>query len=617
MRILQNHSDFIEYTPIKKEIKAAEESEKKTVRYEDVVVLFTAVEKGDDVSVAKKAIDEVKKSLDVIKCNKILIYPFVHLTSNPAGVGTALKVLKEMEKYAKEIKLETYRAPFGWNKQYNIKIKGHPLAEQSKVIKSGEKKEIISKSLEEEKKVKSEWFILTPEGKLTPAEEFDFKGQTNLEKFYKYEVSKVRGVSQVPPHAKLMRSLEIADYESGSDPGNLKFYPKGRLIKGLLEEWVTKKAIDYGAIELETPVMYDYEHPALKDYLERFPARQYTVNSTKKKFFLRFSACFGQFLTMANSTISYKNLPLKVYELTRYSFRLEKSGELVALRRLRAFTMPDMHTICKDEESSKQEFKNQFKLSIEFLNDLNFETNDFETGIRFTKDFWNENKEFIISLAKMFGRPVLIEMWNFRYAYFDPKFEFNFVDALNKASALATVQIDHENAKRFGIEYTDSDNKRKIPLILHCSPSGGIERCIYALLEKAYLESKQGKNPTFPLWLSPTQVRLCPVNDTFVGFCEEVADDLEKSQIRVDIDDNVESVQKKVRNAEVEWVPFIVVVGQKEKDSGNLAVRLRETGKVSNMTPEDLTKKIKERTKDYPFRKLSLNRLLSKRPTFV
>jgi threonyl-tRNA synthetase len=356
--------------------------------------------------------------------------------------------------------------------------------------------------------------------------------------------------------------------------------------------------------------MYDYEHPALKDYLERFPARQYTVQSAKKKFFLRFSACFGQFLTMANSTISYRNLPLKVYELTRYSFRLEKSGELVALRRLRAFTMPDMHTICKNETSAKEEFKNQFKLCMESLKDLNFETKDYETGIRFTKDFWNENKEFVISLAKIFGRPVLIEMWNFRYAYFDPKFEFNFVDALDKASALSTVQIDHENAKRFGIKYTDEDNKRKYPLILHCSPPGGIERCIYALLEKAYLESKQGKNPIFPVWLSPTQVRLCPVNDTFVGYCEEIADELEKSQIRVDIDDSVESVQKKVRNAEVEWVPFIVVVGEKEKESDKLAVRFRETGKVKNIPIEDLIKIIRDKTKDYPFRKLSLDRLL-------
>ena len=112
-------------------------------------------------------------------------------------------------------------------------------------------------------------------------------------------------------------------------------------------------------------------------------------------------------------------------------------------------------------------------------------------------------------------------------------------------------------------------------------------------------------------------VRLCPINDSFVEYCERIADELAKSNIRVDIDDNTESIQKKVRNAEMEWVPYIVVVGQKEKESGNLAVRLRETGKVSNMSVEELTKAIYEKTKDYPFRKLSLNRLLTKRPTFV
>ena len=117
--------------------------------------------------------------------------------------------------------------------------------------------------------------------------------------------------------------------------------------------------------------------------------------------------------------------------------------------------------------------------------------------------------------------------------------------------------------------------------------------------------------------MSPTQVRLCPVNDSFIKYCEDIADELEKNNIRVDIDDSVESVQKKVRNAEVEWVPFIIVVGQKEKDSGKLAVRFRETGNVESISSGELIKNIRERTKDYPFKKLSLNRLLSKRPTFV
>ncbi|MEM5777709.1 MAG: threonine--tRNA ligase, partial [Candidatus Aenigmatarchaeota archaeon] len=443
MRVLQQHVDFIEYLPIEKEIDAAEKIEKIQVKLEDIVVLFTAIEEGDTEYLAKHVIDQIKESLNVLKVKKILIYPYAHLSSNLAKPSEALSVIKKMEEFGKKAGLEVYRAPFGWNKQFHLKIKAHPLAEQLKVFKPEESKdEEVSQSLKQEEKVKSEWYILTPEGNLVDATKFDYKDYENLKKFFNYEYAKVRAVSVVPPHVKLMKALELVDYEPGSDPGNFRFLPKGRLMKSLMEQWITQKVVKYGAMEVETPIMYDYEHPALKEYLNRFPARQYILESAKKKYFLRFAACFGQFLTMAASNISYKDLPMKVFELTRYSFRLEKAGELVGLRRLRAFSMPDMHTLCHDLESAKQEFYNQFKLGIDTLKDLNLTIKDFEVAIRFTQDFWKENKDFVISLVKIVNKPVLIEMWNFRYAYFDPKFEFNFIDSMDKASALTTVQID-------------------------------------------------------------------------------------------------------------------------------------------------------------------------------
>ena len=250
------------------------------------------------------------------------------------------------------------------------------------------------------------------------------------------------------------------------------------------------------------------------------------------------------------------------------------------------------------------------------MKDLNFYPQDYETAIRFTEEFYEKNKDFVTGLVKLVGKPALIEMWNFRYAYFDPKFEFNFVDSTDKASALSTVQIDHENGERFNIRYTDKDNTRKHPLILHCSPPGAIERVVYAMLERAHMDSENKKNPVFPLWLSPTQVRFCPVNDSFVKYCEELADKFTASHIRADVDDNVESIQKKVRSAEMEWIPYIVVVGEKEKSSGKLAVRLRENGKVEQISADDLMKTISKQTAGYPFKKLSLPRLLSMRPSF-
>ncbi len=618
MRILCIHSDYIEIEPKEKAIAQAEEIEKVKKRIEDCLVVFTAVEQEDERGIEKRAFEEIKKVAEQIKAEKIVLYPFVHLTSNPAQPKKALEILKALEKELAK-SFFTYRAPFGWYKAFEIRCKGHALAELSREVKSvkEEKIEEVPEALKEEERVKSFWYILTPEGELIEASKFDFSGHENLEKFFRYEHAKSRTLDKAPPHVKLMKELAIAGNEEGSDLGNMKYFPKGRLIKSLLEELVTREAIKFGASEVETPVMYSAEHAALESYLNRFPARQYFVESGDKRFFLRFAACFGQFLMASKAVISYKHLPLRLYELTRYSFRREKSGELAGLRRLRAFTMPDMHTFCKDFEQAKEEFAKQFKLCMHVLEKIGLSKDDYECAIRFTKEFWENHSDFVKKIVREFGKPVLIEMWSFRYAYFDPKFEFNFIDALDKASALSTVQIDHENAKRFGITFVDEQGKEKHPYILHCSPSGAIERCIYALLEKAWMQKEKGKAPCLPLWLCPVHVRLCPVNDSFLEDCERLARFFEEQGIRVDIDDRNESVERKIRDAEHEWIPYIVVFGERERKTGKLSVRVRKERSISQMSKEELAEDIKKQIAKYPFRQLSLPKKLTQRAVFT
>jgi len=625
MRILQLHSNFVLFTPMEKEISAAEEAEKKENRVEEVVLLLTAVEEGDDASVAQTAMNDVRGFLGKLKVNRILIYPYAHLSSKLAKPTEALHILRAMEDYAKQKGIETYRAPFGWNKQFSVSVKGHPLAEQlrvyapllseAKVESSSDEK--VSVALKAEEKLKSFWQILKPDGNLEPIENFNFKGHQNLEKFSKYEIAKVRASQQMPPHVPLMKRLEIADYEVGSDPGNLRWYPKGRLIKSLLEQFVTSEMIAYGAMEVETPIMYDYNHPSLADYLNRFPARQYLLKTEDKELFLRFAACFGQFLMMHDAQFSYKQMPLKLYELTRYSFRREKSGEVCGLRRLRAFTMPDCHAFCVDLDQAKIEFKNRFDLSIEVLSEIGLSKDDYEAAIRFTKDFYEENQEFVAEIAKAFGKPMLAEVWAERFFYFRLKWDFNFVDNQDKAAALSTDQIDVENAKRYEITYVDDKGEKQVPLILHNSPSGAIERCVYALLEKAFKEQQKGKPPMLPLWLSPTQVRLIPLSEEFLVKVEEIADEIGKCDIRVDVDDRASTLQKRIREAETDWVPYVAVVGKREVESGMLSIRNRQTGgKMENMSLNELITKIRDEIKGKPFKPLPLPKLLSKRPLF-
>ncbi|HPR41950.1 MAG TPA: threonine--tRNA ligase [Candidatus Methanofastidiosa archaeon] len=616
MRILALHSDYIKYEVTKK-TKFAEEIDEglKSNGMEECLTVFTSVEK-DDMSdmdaMVLEASDQVRDIARQVKVDSIFIYPYVHLTSNPSSPEFAKEFFPLFEKeLSKDFKVK--RSPFGYYKAFEVSCKGHPLSELSREIHISKERpeEVVSEALASEEAIRSQWYILTPEGELTAVEDFDFNTHDNLKKFVDYEITGTRAADKEPPHVEIMKRLELVDYEPGSDSGNLRWYPKGALIKRLLEQRVSEVIQAYGGMEVETPIMYDYEHPKLSRYLHRFPARQYTVMSGDNRFFLRFAACFGQYLIKHDMTISYRNLPLKLYELTHFSFRREQKGELSGLRRLRAFTMPDMHTLVEDMDGAKEEFMNQYRECIKWMNDLDV---NYEAGIRFVRDFYEQNEDFAKELVRELGRPVLLEMWNERPFYFVMKFEFNFVDAINKASALSTVQIDIENTERFDIKYVDEDGREKYPLMLHASIPGAIERNVYALLEQAYMNSMKGEKPMLPVWLSPTQVRLIPINEEMIPHCQDMA--CKMPRIRVDIDDRSESLGKRIRGAEKEWVPYIIVVGEKEVETGKLPVRVRATGEQVAMDLDELVCEISSKSEGLPYRGLPLPFFLSKRARF-
>ena len=638
MRLLQLHAEFMEYEPIEEELNDAEKNILKLkIRLENLIVVFVSVEKGDNKITIEKAIEEIKSYSENLKVNRLLIYPYSHLSSYLAPPKYAFEILQELETKSRKIINEVNRAPFGWTKSFNIKVKGHPLAENFKVIsdmqfpingkdatfrKEDLKQNLldiepVSSALKSEEKQQSLWFILDTNGVLTPLEAFKIEKNSNLKRFLEYETSKRRVVDEQPPHVGLMKKMAIADYEPASDAGNMRYYPKGRLMKSLIEQFVTRNVLEYGGIEVETPIMYDTKHPSMESYFNRFPARQYNIVSDNKQLFLRFAACFGQFLMAKDFHITYKNLPLKLYELTRYSFRREKSGELVGLRRLRAFSMPDCHAFCKDIEQAKDECLKRFDLSLNVLNGFDIRIEDIEMAIRFTETFYNENKEFVAQISQKFGKPILVEMWKDRFFYFILKWEFNYVDSQGKAAALSTDQIDVENGKRYNIEYIDEQGKRQNPIILHNSPSGAIERIIYTLLEKAAKIKQQGQRPQFPIWLSHTQVRIIPIRNEHLLFAENIENTLSQSHIRADIDDRPESLSKRIREAETEWIPFILVIGDKEAESTTLVIRDRRTGTQIESNIEELIELVRKETKDKPFMPLNLPKYLSKRPQIM
>jgi threonyl-tRNA synthetase len=627
MRILLLHSDFIEYQPISKEIDSAEEiPSTSSKKINDVIVALIAVEKDDDESIVDDVCKELKTYSEMIKCDNILVYPYAHLSSDLANPVAAQAIIISVEKKAKGLFSIVNRAPFGWTKSFNVKIKGHPLAEHAKTIQKnadGSKNKVTgadteSVALKSEDSINSTFYVLETEGNMIPIGEYSFDKKNAFSKLADYELSKKRTVSEIPPHVKLMKRLALADYEPSSDGGNMRYYPKGRLMKSLIETYVTKMIHEYGGIEVETPVMYDSNHPSIHSYFNRFPARQYSIQSDNKQLFLRFAACFGQFLMAKDFQISYKQLPLKLYELTRYSFRREKSGELVGLRRLRAFSMPDCHAFCKDIDQAKEEFVKRFELSVKVMEGLGISPkDDVDMVIRFTSDFYEQNKEFIKEFAARMKKPILVEIWKERFFYFIVKWEFNFVDSMGKAAALSTDQIDVENGERYKIEFVDTDGEKKYPIILHNSPSGAVERVIFALLEKSDRDATRGKVPALPLWLSHTQVRIIPVASKHLEFSQKILSQLDTNNIRADIDDRELSVAKKIRDAESEWIHFIIVVGDKEVDGGELMVRERSSKSQYGIILEDLIKNIKTQVSDKPFLPLNLPSYLSKRPIIM
>jgi threonyl-tRNA synthetase len=622
MRILLLHVDKFSFevtgeTSITKQLDPIP-ADRMAGTVDDALVCMMAVEKGDAeraAGIVKKTVAEVAEHCQRVNATKVLVYPYAHLSSSLEAPRAAVRVMDlTAAELAKVEGLTVTQAPFGVYKAFDVQVKGHPLSEHGRTIVADDKDAkgdiAASSAIRAEGEKQSEWLVLTPEGETIAAKDFDFARHPDFDKFWAYERGGSRISEEPPPHIKLMQEHELVDYEPGSDQGTFRWYPNGFLIKKLLEDQISNQLAQYGAMQVETPIMYDFNHAALAKYLDKFPARQYVVKSEKGEYFLRFAACFGQYLIAHDAKISYKNLPVRLYELTHYSFRREQSGELAGLRRLRIFTMPDMHTLCADVAQATGEMLNQVGLCYRWMADLGF---DYVVALRAVKDFYHHDPAYAFEIAKRANRPVLLELWDRRYFYFVTKFEANVVDSQAKAAALSTVQIDVENPQGFGITYTAQDGSSQFPLMLHTSVSGSIDRNLYALLEQQAIRMQRGQKAHFPFWLAPTQIRLIPVKEHHLPHCEALA---AKLMGRVDIDDRNETLGKRIRSAEKDWVPLTIAVGDREASGEQLPVRVRGEEQPRSMSVADLNSEVLRELEGKAYRGLNVPQRLSLRPIF-
>ncbi len=553
MRILQMHADWVEYEPIKKEIPQAEEVEKKKYRLEEVLVLFVSIEAGDDEKIGDKAIDEVKEFLGKIKINKILIYPFAHLSSNLAKPDEALSIIKEMEARAKKEKMEVYRAPFGWNKGLSIKVKAHPLAEQSKVFGAAEK--VVAKVQRE---------IKNPKALLKRS---DFSGLSEKD-------HRIIGEQQ-----DLFSFQEVA-------PGMVYLHPKGVILRNILVDFWRKEHQRNGYQEISAPVLLNNAMWQVSGHMDHFRENMFFSEIEGQGFALKPMNCGNAILYFKSKSRSYRDLPLRVNEMGLVH-RNELSGVLSGLFRLRAFVQDDAH-IFVDEKNLEEEIISIIKMVEHFYNIFGFKYS-LDLSLKPEKAMGNEEiwkraeslLENILKKAKLKYSKVPGEG-----AFYGPKLDFQISDSMGRKWQLATVQVDIQSAERFGIKYIGEDGKEHAPIIIHRVIYGALERFIGILVEHY-----QGK---FPLWLSPVQVRVLSISDENVKYAKRIADELRENEIRIEEDFNDHKIEYKIREAQLQKIPYMIIIGKKEEEGKCIAVRDRE-GKVKyKVKLEDFVREMKK-----------------------
>ena len=631
MKTLGIHTNYFRFRATEKAMKDAEAiTEMEFSLEEDCMVVYIGVEKADEKAphvVTQKLVADTIRRAETLKVKKVIVYPYVHLTQDPGAPRTALSILKNTKKLLADSGLDVVRAPFGWYKAFEVSAKGHPLSEWSGSfsVEEGEEKAAKEEAENAGKDKFTRFVLVDTEGNefdVTPADFQKCRIFNNKEPVYKLlkrfvsnEFGKGVDTAKTPKHIEFMQRLELVDYCDASEKGHYKWYPKGHFIQKLILEYAAKLAHDWGAMEMKNPLVIRGDNNVVGELMGEFHERDYKVDGGRGVCYLRYASDPLGFPFMQKVRFSYKQSPLKVYE-EAICFRNEQEGEVSGLKRVRNFMMTDMHAACATTEEAKQEFEDLCFLFQKLMNDI-IARGRWVLGWEGTVDFYNDNKEWLISICKRMKVPSFFKLMPEMSHYYAIKNEYQSITEDESNIQVSTVQWDVKDGERFDIGFVDEDGKKHAsPVILHASSFGSIERTLCTILENIAIDINQGKPAMFPVWMAPTQVRLCPVKDEFIEFADGLCKQFDDADVRCDLDDRPDTVSKKIRNAEREWIPYILVVGEKEKESGELMVRIRETGQQEKMPFDTLVQRIHGEAKGMPFRPLPLPRLVSKRPIF-
>lgn len=561
MKILFLHTEYIEWQGLKKALKNMEDLSAKELekqRAEDALSVLIAVEKGDSENSVDELVKNVKDVAKQVNAKNVVLYPYAHLSKNLGRPELAVKILQDAEKKLKK-DFKVKRAPFGYYKSLEMKVKGHPLSELSREI-GVKSEEILDISDEERKKLLRE-----------------------ISKS-KLDTSKLKEND----HRIIGRKMDLWSFNEVA-PGMVFWHDKGLHIKNkLIEFWRTIHR-ENGYTEVSTPQVMDRKLWEISGHWKLYHENNFKTCYENRDFLVKPMNCPGGMLLFKGSPKSYKDLPMRVGEIG-VVHRVELSGTLGGLFRVIQFTQDDAHIFCT-EKQLHSEIIGVLELFMSILDKFNFKKYRFTISVRSEekKDkylgddkAWKKAEDTLAKGLKELGVKYSVEKGEAKF--YGPSLDLQVEDSLGREWQCSTLQLDFALPKRFELEYTDEKGKLQTPIMLHRVVFGSLERFIGVMTE--HIEGK------FPLWISPNQVKIMTMNDNVKDYAHEIYDKLFEKGYRIELDDKNESIGKKAREAQIQKFNYLVTIGEKEKDQKVLAVRSREDKKIEEMSLEEFSDKL-------------------------
>ena len=400
-------------------------------------------------------------------------------------------------------------------------------------------------------------------------------------------------------HRKIGKELELFMFSDMVGKGLPIWLPNGTALRLRLEDFLKKIQKRYGYQQVMTPHIGNkalYVTSGHWDHYGKDSFQPITTPEEGEMYLLKPMNCPHHCMIFKNSPRSYKDLPLRIAEFGTV-YRYEQSGELHGLTRVRSFTQDDAHIFCRQDQV-KQEFIRVMEIIEIIFKALDFQNFEAQISLRdpnnTTKyvgsdEVWAMAEQAIIDACKEKNLPARVEYGE--AAFYGPKLDFMVKDAIGRRWQLGTIQVDYNLPERFELEYVGEDNKKHRPVMIHRAPFGSMERFVAVLIEHT-----AGK---FPIWLAPNQFVVLPISEKFNDYAKEVVNKLKDMNVNGVIDERNEKIGRKIRDNELKRIPYLLIVGEKEQENGQLSVRKQGAGDMGAMTVEEFAKIVNDEVKKY------------------